>query len=223
MRNLLIFSVLAAATATPTFAQEVTVTGNVALTTDYVFRGVSQTDESPAIQGGFDAAFGNTGFYAGAWASNINFGTGGSNLELDLYGGYKFALGPVAMDVGVLGYFYPGASDDAAELDYYEAYAKPSIALTDQFTLGGGVYWSPEFTGESGDGLYVEVNGAYVVSPELTFSGAVGQQQVDAAGFFAGDTYSAMGLGFDLRYVATDVDNVSIYDDRVIFTIKRAM
>jgi uncharacterized protein (TIGR02001 family) len=233
MRNLLIFSVLAAATAAPAFAQEVTVTGNVALATDYAFRGVSQTDESPAIQGGFDASFGDSGFYVGTWASNINFGTGGGNLELDIYGGYKFALGPVAMDVGVLGYFYPGASDDTAELDYYEAYARPSIALTDQFTLGGAVYWSPEFTGESGDGVYYEVNGAFVASPELTFSGAVGMQSVDAAGFFAGEddyttwnaggTYSAMGLGFDLRYVGTDVDNAAIYDDRVIFTIKRAM
>jgi uncharacterized protein (TIGR02001 family) len=233
MRNLLIFSVLAAAATAPAFAQDVTVSGNVALTTDYVFRGVSQSDESPAVQGGFAAALGDTGLYAGAWASNINFGTGGSNLELDLYGGYKFAIGGIAMDVGAIGYFYPGAADDVAELDYVEAYVKPSIALTEQFTLGGGVYWSPEFTGETGDGLYVEVNGAYVVSPELSFSGAVGQQQVDAAGFFAGEdtymtwnaggTYSAMGLGFDLRYVATDVDNVSIFDDRVVFTVKRAM
>lgn len=233
MRNLLIFSVLAAATAAPAFAQEVTVTGNVALATDYAFRGVSQTDESPAIQGGFDASFGDSGFYAGTWASNINFGTGGGNLELDLYGGYKFALGPVAMDVGVIGYYYPGASDDTAELDYYEGYVKPSIALTDQFTLGGAIYWSPEFTGESGDGVYYEVNGAYALTPELALSGAVGMQSVDAAGFFAGEddyttwnaggTYSAMGLGFDLRYVGTDVDNASIYDDRVIFTIKRAM
>ena len=233
MRNLLIFSVLTAASAAPAFAQEVAVSGNVALTTDYAFRGVSQSDESPAVQGGFDAAFGDSGVYAGAWASNINFGSGGANLELDLYGGYKFALGGIAMDVGVIGYFYPGASDDTAELDYYEAYVKPSFALTEQFTLGGGVYWSPEFTAESGDGLYVEVNGAYVATPELTFSGAIGQQQVDAAGFFAGEdtymtwnaggTYSAMGLGFDLRYVSTDVDNASIYDDRVIFTVKRAM
>ena len=118
MRNLLIFSVLAAASTAPAFAQEVTVSGNVALTTDYVFRGVSQSDQGPAVQGGFDVAFGDSGAYAGAWASNINFGTGGSNLELDLYGGFKFALGPVAMDVGVAGYFYPSASDDTAELGF---------------------------------------------------------------------------------------------------------
>ena len=236
MRNLLIFSVLAAATAAPAFAQEVTVTGNVALATDYAFRGVSQTDESPAIQGGFDAAFGDSGFYAGTWASNINFGTGGGNLELDVYGGYKFALGPVAMDVGVIGYYYPGASDDTAELDYYEGYVKPSIALTDQFTLGGAIYWSPEFTGESGDGVYYEVNGACCSDSDvLSISGAIGhavrsmrrassRAKTDYTTYNAGrHLLTAMGLGFDLRYVGTDVDNASIYDDRVIFTIKRAM
>ena len=232
MRNLLVFGFIAAAAAAPAFAQEVTVSGNVALATDYTFRGVSQTDGSPAIQGGFDVAFGDSGLYAGTWASNINFG-GGSDLELDVYGGYKFALGGVAMDVGVLGYLYPNAQDDGAELDYWEVYAKPSIALTEQFTLGAGIYYSPEFTGESGDGLYYEVNGAFAVSPELALSGAVGKQSVDTDGFFAGEdeyttwnvggTYSAFGLGFDLRYHGTDVDDVSIYDDRVIFSVKKAL
>ena len=231
MRNLLVFGIIAAAAAAPAFAQEVTVSGNVALATDYAFRGVSQSD-GPAVQGGFDVAFGDSGLYAGTWASNINFG-GGSDLELDVYGGYKFALGGVAMDVGVLGYLYPNAQDDGAELDYWEVYAKPSIALTEQFTLGAGIYYSPEFTGESGDGLYYEVNGAFAVSPELSLSGAVGKQSVDTDGFFAGEdeyttwnvggTYSAFGLGFDLRYHGTDVDDVSIYDDRVIFSIKKAL
>ena len=232
MRNLLICGAFVAAAA-PALAQEAVVTGNVALATDYTFRGVSQTDESPAVQGGLDLTYGS--FYAGTWASNINFGTGGANLELDVYGGYKTAVGPVNLDFGVIGYLYPGAADDApaGELDYWEGYVKPSIALSDKFTLGGAIYYSPEFTGESGDGWYYEVNGAFVLSPEFSLSGAVGYQTVDAAGFFAGEdsyttynfggTYSALGLGFDLRYVGTDVDNVGIYDDRVVFSVKKAM
>lgn len=233
MRKLLIFGAIAAVTAAPAFAQEVTISGNVALTTDYAFRGVSQTDENPALQGGLDATFGDSGFYLGTWASSINFGTGGANMELDVYGGYKFDAGPVSFDIGVLGYLYPGAADAGAELDFWEGYIKPSIALSDNFTLGGVLAYSPEFTGESGDAFYYEVNGAFTVSPELSFSGAVGFQTVDTAGFFAGEdeyttwniggTYSAAGLGFDLRYHGTDVDNVSIYDDRVIFSIKKAM
>jgi len=231
MRNLLICGAFVAAAAAPALAQEVVVTGNIALATDYTFRGVSQTDESPAVQGGFDLTAGS--FYAGTWASNINFGTGGANLELDVYGGYKTAVGPVNLDFGVIGYLYPGASDDSAELDYWEGYVKPSIALSDQFTLGGAIYYSPEFTGESGDGWYYEINGAFVVNPSFSLSGAVGMQTVDTSGFFAGEddyttynfggTYSALGLGFDLRYVGTDVDNVGIYDDRVVFSVKKAL
>jgi uncharacterized protein (TIGR02001 family) len=231
MRNLLICGAFAAVAAAPAFAQEVAISGNVALTTDYAFRGISQTDQSPAVQGGLDLSAGS--FYAGAWASNINFGTGGANLELDVYGGYKFAAGPVNFDVGIIGYLYPGAADDGAELDYWEGYVKPSIALSDSFTLGGALYYSPEFTGESGDGFYYEVNGAFTVNPSLSLSGAVGMQSVDTSGFFFGEdeyttwnlggTYTAMGLGFDLRYVGTDVDNVEIADDRVIFTVKKAM
>ena len=238
MRNLLVLSAIAAATAAPAFAQEVTVTGNVALATDYAFRGISQTAENPAIQGGLDVAFGDSGFYAGAWGSSINFGPaysdGNSNMELDLYGGYKFALGPVAMDVGVLGYFYPGAPDDlGGDLDFYEVYAKPSIALSEQFTLGGNISYSPDFQNETGDAWYYEVNGTFVASPELSFSGAVGMQNVDTAGFFAGEdeyttwniggTYSVLGLGLDLRYHGTDVDNADAFDDRVIFSIKKAL
>lgn len=234
MRNLLIFGVLSAATALPAFAQDApayTISGNVALATDYTFRGVSQTDESPAIQGGLDLTAG--AFYLGTWASNINFGTGGANMELDLYGGYKTALGPVNMDFGFIGYLYPGAADSGAELDYWEIYVKPSVALSENFTLGGGIYYSPEFTGESGDGWYYEVNGALVVNDQFSLSGAVGRQSVDLAGFFAGEddyttynfggTLSGMGLTFDLRYVGTDVDNASIYDDRVVLTVKKAM
>lgn len=231
MRNLLICGVFAAVAAAPALAQEVTISGNVALTTDYAFRGISQTDESPAIQGGFDLSAGS--FYAGAWASNINFGTGGANMELDVYGGYKFDAGPVAFDVGIIGYLYPGAADDGAELDYWEGYIKPSIALSDQASLGAAVYYSPEFTGESGDAFYYEINGSFAATPELSFSGAVGMQTVDTNGFFFGEddyttwnvggTYSAMGLGFDLRYVGTDIDNVGIADDRVVFSIKKAL
>ena len=231
MRNLLICGAFAAVAAAPAFAQEVAISGNVALTTDYAFRGISQTDQSPAVQGGLDLSAGD--FYLGTWASNINFGTGGANLELDVYGGYKFAAGPVSFDVGIIGYLYPGAADDGAELDYWEGYVKPSIALSDSFTLGGAIYYSPEFTGESGDGFYYEVNGALTVSEALSLSGAVGMQTVDTNGFFFGEddyttwnfggTYSALGLGFDLRYVGTDIDNADIADDRVVFSVKKAM
>src|SRR5436190_22836171 len=96
-----------------------TFTGNVGLFSQYVFRGISQTNEKPAVQGGFDLGH-KSGFYAGTWASNISWisdGTSGNppgstasaSLEWDFYGGYKGSLpADFGYDLGALYYYYPG-------------------------------------------------------------------------------------------------------------------
>jgi len=109
-------------------AAESTVSANVALTSNYVWRGVTQTAEDPAIQGGFDFAHGS-GFYLGTWGSNVDFGNDavtsangdGATMELDIYGGYKFNAGPVGLDVGVIRYLYPGAHS-SLKYDFTEVY-----------------------------------------------------------------------------------------------------
>lgn len=109
-------------------AEKSPVSANVALTTNYVWRGVSQTAEHAAIQGGFDYAHAS-GFYIGTWGSNVNFGNDGTatlsgdgaSMELDLYGGYKFKAGPLDMDVGAIRYFYPGARS-SLKYDFTEIY-----------------------------------------------------------------------------------------------------
>lgn len=91
-----------------------TLTGNVGIFSQYVFRGLTQTAEDPALQGGFDYAH-SSGFYAGTWLSNIswledfNLYTT-SSLEWDAYGGYKgvFGASDFSYDVGFLYYYYPG-------------------------------------------------------------------------------------------------------------------
>ena len=109
-----------AQTPTPTPPEpDWTFTGNVGFFSQYVFRGISQTNEKPAVQGGFDLGH-KSGFYAGTWASNISWigdfyipppGEPGvsSSLEWDFYGGYKGSL-PMdfGYDLGVLYYWYPG-------------------------------------------------------------------------------------------------------------------
>lgn len=154
-----------AQSAAPTEAQASphTVTGSVALVSDYRFRGISQTYGLPAIQGGFDYAHAS-GLYAGTWASNVystasnGIGTSytnGASLEWDLYGGYKFEVAPgMTLDVGGLYYYYPGArwnNTERSSFDNLELYigasykwfsARYSYALTDYFgaktaTLGG--------------------------------------------------------------------------------------
>jgi uncharacterized protein (TIGR02001 family) len=223
--------------AAPASAQEGgRIGGNVALTSDYVFRGISQSDKNPAIQGGFD--YTNGAFYAGAWASSVDFGANASgtgsaaDLEVDVYGGWRRDVGPLALDFGVIGYLYPGSTNDFGEYDYWEGYAKASMAPTERTSVGVAAYYSPEFTTEAGDAWYVEANGSTNLSEAIAISGAVGYQTADAAIFGGEDSYttwnvggtlSAHGFGFDLRYHVTDIDDLPIADDRVVFTIRRSL
>ena len=89
-------------------------TGNTTLITDYRFRGISQTFQKPAFQGGFDYAHAS-GLYAGNWNSNVSQGAGfpGGNIEMDFYGGYKRAFGDLGLDVGFFYYYYPGTKAGA--------------------------------------------------------------------------------------------------------------
>lgn len=98
---------------------------NVTLTTDYRFRGISQTENDLALQGGFDAAH-ESGFYVGTWASNLaGWGTfGGSNLELDLYGGYATEISGLAVDLGVVWYVFPGGLDRTSYGEFYGSVGK---------------------------------------------------------------------------------------------------
>jgi uncharacterized protein (TIGR02001 family) len=158
MRKVLLATAsVAAIMASPVFAQTApaapaslhTVTGNLAITSQYIYRGLTQTNGKPAVQGGFDYAHAS-GFYAGTWLSNISWftdqnaniksapvslGSPGSvgapyapnrsnaaSLEWDFYGGYKnsFAGGDWNYDIGAIQYYYPGKYDNLG------AYRKPN-------------------------------------------------------------------------------------------------
>ncbi|MFT3727252.1 MAG: TorF family putative porin [Terricaulis sp.] len=221
---------------------EGTWSGNIALTTDYVFRGITQTSGNPAVQGGFDYVNGQ--FYAGTWASNVSFSDG---PELDVYAGVTPSLGPVALNLGVVGYFYPGAQDDGAEFDYYEAKATATITPATGFSVTGSLYYSPDFFGETGDALYTEIAASYAASDALSISGAFGHQTIDdvngpGAGSVSGDyntwnlgvTYTLSGFAIDARYVDTDIDSgddiatyagtdETAYDSAFILTVKKTL
>jgi uncharacterized protein (TIGR02001 family) len=129
--------------AAPAAAQEedkgpITVSGSVALVSDYRFRGVSQTDEEMAIQGGVTVTH-ESGLYAGAWGSNLaGWGTfGGANMELDLYAGYKLPIGAATLDVGLTWYMYPGGLDTT---DFAEPYVKLSTTVGPVSLLAGVAY-----------------------------------------------------------------------------------
>jgi uncharacterized protein (TIGR02001 family) len=92
-----------------------TITGNMAIVSDYRFRGITQTFEKPAIQGGIDYSH-SSGIYLGNWNSNVSEGAGfpEANLEMDFYGGWKYASGDWGLDVGAIYYYYPGSDFNLA-------------------------------------------------------------------------------------------------------------
>ena len=127
MRKSLITTAVLGALAAPSFvfaadaapASDFTASYNVGLFSQYIFRGLTQTNNKPALQGGFDVSH-KSGLYIGGWSSNVSwlrdngssslYNTGGS-LEIDLYGGFKTELGKTGLgiDLGALQYYYPGA------------------------------------------------------------------------------------------------------------------
>lgn len=103
--------------------------GNVSMTSDYLFRGISQTGGDGAIQGGLDYTHAS-GIYLGTWGSNVGWiedyqGYASGNVEFDLYGGYRGGIGDTGLsyDLGIIGYFYPGEKAGAVDADTTELYA----------------------------------------------------------------------------------------------------
>jgi uncharacterized protein (TIGR02001 family) len=217
---------------------------NIAGTTDYVFRGFSQTAEEPTIQGGVDIGYGI--LYAGIWASGVDFGDAlSSDIEIDYYVGIKPVWGPVTFDLGVLYYTYPGASDAGAELDYVEIKVGASGQFIPNLTTGVTVFYSPEFGGEQGEVWTVEGAVAYELPKVAMFTptigGVLGAAFGDVGdGFLAAngeDDYLYWNIGLtlvvdkltlDFRYWDTDIDDTGGFctgatfqcDERFVFTAK---
>ena len=179
------------------------VSGNVALTSNYIWRGVTQNMEDPAIQGGFD--YESSGFYAGAWASSVDFG-GDESTELDLYGGYAFELDDIGLDLGAIAYTYHGG--DNASGDFEEIYLGASFA-------GFGLTY---YLGLSDADDNVELSYGY------DFSGAslsLVYGDYDSYSYYsAGISGEIAGLGWDITVADTDVDNS---DTQVALTLSRSL
>tara|TARA_B100000965_G_C19538514_1_gene734511 strand:- start:40 stop:633 length:594 start_codon:yes stop_codon:yes gene_type:complete len=121
----------------PTYAA---VSANVSFASDYIWRGMTQTD-GPAISGGFDFAAEN-GFYAGIWGSNVNFNDEGTGSELDYYFGYSFDLNALNVDVGYLAYDFP---KNKSNLDLEELVL--SLGIADfGFVYASGQDGAPDYT-----------------------------------------------------------------------------
>ena len=164
---------------------------NVGITSDYLFRGVSQTHGKPAIQGGIDYAH-SSGLYIGAWGSNITWVDdflGDGNLEIDVYGGYKGSIAAdLGFDVGFITYNYPGkgsairgllANPNTQELyvglSYKWLSAKYSHATSSHFI---GWYGGSAYDKNTRGSNYLELNANYDMGDGWTLIGHIGHQKV---------------------------------------------
>ncbi|MBA4794610.1 MAG: hypothetical protein H2041_13170 [Phenylobacterium sp.] len=220
---------LLAATASIAFsgaaaAQESPVSFNFGVASDYVFRGVSQTDEGPQVFGGVDVAIGEMG-YAGVWASNVDFGDD-TDGEVDVYVGVTPTAGPVSLDFSAIYYGYVNAPD-GSDYNYWE-FAAAGTMPAGPAEVGAAVYYSPEFFGGIGDAFYYEVNAAAPLTDMLSLSGAVGRQEFDGGGDYTtwnvglGVAFNET-IGLDLRWHDTDEDTLgSIAEGRFVASLTAA-
>ena len=213
MKKLLVLLAASAAWVAPAI-HAVEFSGNVTLTSDYSFRGETQTGRDPAIQGGFDLSF-DSGFSIGTWASNVNFGPyrgeseGGpsdptyASMELDLYVGYGAEIGDnSSWNVSLIRFEYP--NEGAA--DYTElAFA---VAIGD---LTVGANYSPEYLGESGDAFFYPYVGYSVALGEIASLDAQVGHGIGDAGEHLDYSFtlgaSVAGLDLAVGLVGTDIDD----------------
>jgi len=196
IRSLLAATALAGtfAVAAPAFADDtapppaITVTGSVALVTDYRFRGVSQSAGDPAIQGSININS-KTGLYVGAWSSSIDFSNVGAsaiygNQELDLYGGWTGEISPgLTADVGLLYYAYPGGHFGKSE--FFEPYASLTKVIGPAKLKVGATYAWKQDAIFGDDNLYLYSNlDIAVPSTPITISGHIGYQDGPLAADF---------------------------------------
>ncbi len=105
-----------------TFANAVSVSGNAAIQTDYIWRGMTQNGGENSVNVGLDVDFEN-GFYVGTWGAAV--GVGNSNLELDYYGGYTFEMGGIGVNIGAIQVKYDGDN----QYDFSENYIALSLPM----------------------------------------------------------------------------------------------
>lgn len=219
MRNtifgLAALGLMAAPSATLAEAPLAEWSANAGVVSDYVYRGFSQSDGDVAVQGGIDFTYGQ--FYAGTWASTVDFGDS-TDVEWDFYAGLTGQLGELDFDVGATYFAYVGAPDGA---DYDMIEFKAGLSKTfDAVTVGGTVYYSPDFFGADEEATYIEASVGYQLDDKWSLSAGWGRQFLDVGTDYnswnAGVGYAfTETLGLDVRYWDSGVRG-GLSDARVV-------
>ncbi|MGE4370135.1 MAG: TorF family putative porin [Burkholderiaceae bacterium] len=204
-------------------ASDFTVSANVAVVSQYRFRGIMQTNNKPAVQGGFDLAH-SSGFYLGNWNSSISWLDDSdpdvsAAVEMDFYGGYshEFSNG-VSVDVGVLRYYYPGSfpagytSPDTTEGYIGLGYGPVTFTYSHAFTNLFGV-------ADSKNSQYYDLSGSFDTGVwGLTLDAHVGYQKVRN---LDNGSYTDWSLGLTKAFdngMAVSLSYIDTNADRNVYT-----
>jgi len=224
----------AMAISAPAFAQDeaaeeasgpITLTGGIAVVSDYRFRGVSLSDEDFALQPTITVSH-DSGFYAGLWGSNLGkslkpvYG----DIEIDLYAGWtKEVASGLTVDAALVYYYYP---DGTGASDYFEPYF--SLAQTfGPVTAKAGINWAPSQSATGNNNftyLYGQL-GVAIPNTPITLTGRLGTQDLGPASYTewaigATATFKAFTLG--LQYTDTDLGGLPNVDPGIVASISFA-
>jgi len=212
--SLIAGSMLAAA---PAFADDAdapsdfTVSGSAAITSQYRFRGIAQSDNKPAVQGAITLSH-KSGFYVSTWGSSASAGNSPIDIggtEIDVYGGWTGAIGSsgLSIDTGVYGYLYPGATAG----NYYELYGNLMYDIG-PVSAKAGIYFAPNQKNTSRSNTYVfgELGASIPNTPvsihtHLGHTGGAFDYPKDYLDYSAGITYSWKNLALDASIVGTNI------------------
>ncbi len=205
---------------------------NVTLVTDYLYRGLSQTTGDAAMQGGFDLEH-DSGLYLGVWASNVDFA---DSLEIDYYGGFGGAItDDIGYDLGVIYYDYPSDPSDP-EGDFLEVYGSVEVG-----SFSFGMNYSDDYFAETGSAVYYYGNYDLNLPANFVLSFLTGYQDFKDDTFGNEDSYvhygvtlgkSALGFDFALSWSDTDISKNECSaggferhdcDSTVVFSISKTM
>lgn len=214
------------------------ITGGVALTSDYVSRGIPNSNGEPALQGNLEYAVETgvlgTSVYAGFWGSNVDFQDGDeATVEIDALFGLRGQIGETGGGWGLGGiyYWYPGASR-SLNYDYWEIAGVLSYDVNDWLSVEATDLYSPEYFGKTGQANYS--TGTVSVKPpvpwfDLSLNASVGYQWVehapDGLDWSFGPTVTIKGVSFTAAYIDSnykgqkDCGSNHLCDARAVFTV----
>ena len=142
-----------------------------AVVTDYVSRGITQTDSGPAIQGYVEPSYSIA--YVNIWSSNVDFGDDFRGAEIDVAGGIRPKFGPLSLNVGWVHYFFMPEDISPA---YGEVFAKADYEVTDKFVIGTQIWFAPDFNQTGKANTFPVIGAKWVLTKNLSLYGGVGYQ-----------------------------------------------